>query len=253
MAQFWAIATVLAAVPICATFPMDRLLFFVSFGSMALMAQFLAWVAERSVEKREGRRLRYRLAGAVAVVLVTVHLVLAPPLLALRSWSPRILLGDVLGGCERMAPKDPGLGDQDLVWVNGGDLCPGYVPIIRSVTGRPYPRRMRSLAGPHRPIELYRVDERTVVLKPVDGFLANPLERWLDVPFSLGHSVDLTGMRAEVLELTADGRPAAARFTFDVPLEDPSLRWVQWDRLKVEPVELPPVGGSIEIPVGWPF
>jgi hypothetical protein len=187
------------------------------------------------------------------VVLVVLHLVLAPPLLALRSWSPVVLLGDVLEGCERMAPDDPGLSSQDLVWVNGGDLCPGYVPIIRSVTGRPYPRRMRSLAGPYRPIELHRLDERSVVLRPVDGFLAIPLERWLDVPFELGHTVHLTGMRAEVLELTADGRPAATRFTFDVPLEDPSLRWVQWTDVEVEPLELPPIGGSITIPAGGLF
>jgi hypothetical protein len=252
-AQFWAIATLGAAVPICATFPMDRLLFFVSFSSMGLMSQFFSWVAERGGDASEGRKPRYRLVSAIAVVLVALHLVLAPPLLALRSWSPRLLLGDVLEGCERMAPRDPELCDQDLVWVNGGDLCPGYVPIIRSLTGQPYPRRMRSLAGPHRPIELTRVDERTVVLKPVDGFLANPLERWLDVPFSLGHTVDLTGMRVEVLEITPDGRPAAARFTFDVPIEDPSLRWIQWNGMRVEPVELPPIGASTTIPAGFLF
>jgi len=36
-------------------------------------------------------------------------------------------------------------------------------------------------------------------------------------------------MRAKVAELTPDGRPWRAEMQFDVPLEDSSLRWLQWD------------------------
>jgi hypothetical protein len=253
VAQFWAIAMVLAAVPICATFPMDRLLFFVSFGAMGLMAQFLGGVAEREAESSGDSRALCRLVGAVAVLMVVVHVLLSPILLPLRTWSPVFLMGTVLEGCERNVPTDPDLAHQDLVFVNGGDLCVGYVPIIRSLTGRPYPRHMRSLAGPHCSSQLTRVDGTTIELRPTDGFLASPIEQWLDRPYQVGHTVELTGMRARVTEITEDGRPAVARFSFDVPLEDPTLRWLQWNGREVEPVILPPVGESITIPEGKLF
>ena len=63
-------------------------------------------------------------------------------------------------------------------------------------------------------------------------------------PMTIGETVELTGMRVEVLDTTADGRPAAARFVFDVPLEDPSLRWLSWREGQFEPFTLPPVGGQ---------
>jgi hypothetical protein len=112
---------------------------------------------------------------------------------------------------------------------------------------------MRSLAGPHRPIQLTRVGDTTIELRPTEGFLASPIEQWIDRGYEVGHTVEVTGMRVTVNELTEDGRPALARFEFDVPLENPSLRWIQWNGREVEPVILPPVGQSITIPVGSLF
>ena len=44
--------------------------------------------------------------------------------------------------------------------------------------------------------------------------------------------------------LAEDGRPAEAEFTFDVPLEDPSLRWLHWKNLEFLPFTPPAVGGT---------
>ena len=51
-------------------------------------------------------------------------------------------------------------------------------------------------------------------------------------PMVLGHRIELTGMRAEVRALAEDGRPSEARFRFDRPLDDTSLRWLQWARTR---------------------
>jgi hypothetical protein len=74
-ARFYATGALLALVPVCSTFPADRLLWFVGVGAMGVVATWLAAWPRGLV----GR------AGAVALVLV--HVVLAPPLLALRSRS----------------------------------------------------------------------------------------------------------------------------------------------------------------------
>lgn len=64
-----------------------------------------------------------------------------------------------------------------------------------------------------------------------------------------GQQVELTGMRAEVIALTADGRPLEARLQFTVPLEAASLKWLQWDweRNAYEPFTLPVVGETVRV------
>ena len=57
-----------------------------------------------------------------------------------------------------------------------------------------------------------------------------------------GQRVELTGMMAEVVELTEDGRPAEVVFRFDVPLEDPSLLWLCFRAGRFEPWTPPAIG-----------
>jgi hypothetical protein len=51
-----------------------------------------------------------------------------------------------------------------------------------------------------------------------------------------------------VTALTADGRPAEARFRFDRPLDDPSLRWLRWEDGVYVRFEPPPVGEKVTLP-----
>jgi hypothetical protein len=66
---------------------------------------------------------------------------------------------------------------------------------------------------------------------------------------TLGQQVELTGMRAEVLALTPNGRPLEVRMQFTVPLEDASLKWLQWDweRNAYVPFTLPAVGETVRV------
>jgi len=57
----------------------------------------------------------------------------------------------------------------------------------------------------------------------------------------------LTGMTVEVTELIADGRPAEAAFRFDTPLEDRSLRWLEWIEGRFRPWSPPPIGETVEL------
>ena len=64
-------------------------------------------------------------------------------------------------------------------------------------------------------------------------------------------------MSAEVTALTADGRSAETTFRFAVPLEAPSLRWLQWKAGVFVPFTLPAIGQEIELrqpnPALWPL
>ena len=67
---------------------------------------------------------------------------------------------------------------------------------------------------------------------------------------TLGQRIELTGMSAEVITLTDDGRPSEARIRFAKPLEDPSLAWSRWDwgTSAYVPFVPPAVGETVQVP-----
>ena len=64
---------------------------------------------------------------------------------------------------------------------------------------------------------------------------------------SLGQKVQLTGMTVEITRMTGDNRPYEATFRFDVPLEDASLRWLQFKNGAFIPFTPPAVGQKITL------
>ena len=105
VARFFATGMVLAAVPVASTFPADRLLTFVALGGAGLIAQLLAAALADRAQLGEGR-LRRGVCVAIALVMVVVHLVLAPPLLVLRSRS-MVAVARVLERADAGIPQDP--------------------------------------------------------------------------------------------------------------------------------------------------
>jgi len=57
----------------------------------------------------------------------------------------------------------------------------------------------------------------------------------------------LEGMSAEVLALDDKALPKKISFTFDLPLDDESFRWVQfnWQTFSYKPFTLPKIGQTV--------
>ena len=107
-ARFFAVGLFFALVPVCATAPNDRLLLGASFGTLGLVALFLANVWETR------GALRW-VAAACAAFLALRHVVLAPPLLPVRAVaSARACQGPADLAAATM-PTDPGAKDATLV------------------------------------------------------------------------------------------------------------------------------------------
>jgi len=231
VARFFATGAVLATVPVCSTFPADRLLFFVGIGAMGLVAQLLAEPARGPLRLWVG-------------VLVVIHLVLAPPLLLLRSRS-MLTVEAPLARAERSIPSGPEVRRQTVVLVNPpSDLFAGYVLLTRHARGTVEPERLRWLASTRRAVTVTRVDERTLVVRPEGGFAEQASEQMLRSPrhpLEPGQQLGLTGVQITL----GDGD---ARFVFDRPLEDPSLVWLRWDVDRYRPFTLPPLGSTVTLP-----
>lgn len=255
-ARFWTAGMLLSVLPICATFPHDRLLVFVGIGAMGLISEFIAFVFTKNQERP--KLLLWRIpATLLAALLILIHLIIAPLALPLRAATPMApkKLTDRL---RINKPFDPSIENQDLIIVNPPTAFLTLTSLlIWQANDQPLPRHTRILtASLLRPVKIYRPDEKTLVVRPEYGCYAwvwDKLFRNEQHPFTIGERVELTGMSVTVTELTGDGRPAEAAFTFSVGLEDPSLHWLQYKNGSFVPFNPPAVGGRVEIAGSEPF
>lgn len=273
LARFWTAGMLLSVLPACATFMSGRLLMFAGIGAMGLLAQWLTRIGpglrpaacdlrNEPASRPQAPSLKPparsdRLARGMAVAMVGIHLVLSPLFLMVAARWP--------AGDERLRsalyltePMDARIREQDLVFVNP----PAAFAILNGLLAwagedAPMPRHVRVLVSAHfRPVEVYRSDERTLVVRPEAGYLHGILdvlfrERWR--PYAVGDEVILTGMTVRITDIGPDGQPTEAAFQFAVPLEDPSLRWLYWCDGSFLPFKLPAVGQRVKLgsPRAW--
>lgn len=242
-ARFWAAGAALSALPVCAQFAHDRLLMMVGIGGMGLMGMLLAaWLAQDRPAWARGGRL------ALLWLLAFVHLGMAPALLPLRVRAPSDI-ARMVASADETIDSDPGVAQRTVVLVNPPvDAYAGYVPIVRVATGRPRPAHLHWLATGSTAVEVHREGERSLRVRPDGGFLSMSSERMQrgdDKPMPVGYRVSLTEMEVEITEVRPDGRPAEARMTFRVPLEDARLRFLHWKDGGFRPFDLPAVGQGV--------
>ncbi|MEW6368916.1 MAG: hypothetical protein AB1714_30165 [Acidobacteriota bacterium] len=243
LARFWATGMALSLVPLCAAFPMDRLLIFSGIGAFGLLALFVdAYLLSSPVSARWRRR--------AAIVLLALHGPIAAILLLLGTLGLPVF-GDFFSAAARRSPTGPEIAQQTFVYVNGNDFPVVYSRVVRVANGEPAPRRVAQLASMTDTNQIYRKDINTLVATPGDGFLAHPIDRLLaseDRRFHPGDRIERPDYQVEVVSVTRDGRPASVSFKFRQPLEDPSLRWLYWKDHRLQQFPLPVVGSSVLVP-----
>ena len=249
IARFFATGMLLAVIPICTTFPMDRLLMFAGLGAFGLLVRF--WYA---VIAAEGARptffMRRVVAVPVALLLVLLHIVAAPLLLTVRASAPfpRKFVDEI----SLAVPFDETIEQQDL----GGVNPPIAQFMIYSLLDYEYrgraPRALRTLAPGIAPMTVRRTDKRTLEVEPYYGYqlFGDPLFRNEQNSLRVGEQVPLARMTVTVLSV-AYGRARNVSFRFETPLEDPSLRWLQFKRGKFVPWTPPPVGEEVRLDTEW--
>lgn len=244
-ARFFATGMVLAAVPVASTLPADRLLGFVGLGGMGLVAQLLG-VALTRRDLLAGRGLRRTGALAVVTVMVVVHLVLAPPLLMVRSRS-MVTVGGVFDRADRGVPSDPAVTSRTVILVTApSDAFGGYLPLMRASRRQARPAHLYWLATAITPVTVERVDRRTLRVTPEGGFLRYQVDQMLRSParpFARGERIVLSGVTIEI-EAVAGGRPLAVLARFDRSLDDQSLVWRRWSGRTYVEYTPPPLGAT---------
>lgn len=250
VARFWATGMLLAAIPVSATIPGDRLLTFVGIGAAGLIAQFWRFVFAGDTPSNPLWRVT---AKAVAWFLVAVHAVIAPLALPLRAANP---VGPrwVEARLHVRLPRES-LEDRTVVIVNAPSaIVANDLLLRREMDGLSVPRHVRALAPAIPSVTIRRLDERTLAIRPRGGYLRWVLDQIFRSErrrFALGERVRLSGLTVTIVSLTADGRPDEATFRFDVPLESPSLLWLCFRGGGFEHFIPPAVGQEAEIRFDW--
>jgi len=245
------VGLLLALVPIAATMPQDRLLVNAGWGGALVVAVLLRESWNMGWRDAQPSAWRRRTAQLVFVAFAVSHLLLAPPLLALRARSMTTIEG-AMARADRSLPSGLGVRNLRIVSLQTAfDPLMVYVPMMRASLGQPTARSMRSLYTGPGAVEVVRDGAASLRMSAPAGFLPTAPERMLRSlakPFAPGNKVVLDGMTAEVLTVLSDGRPREVRFVFDRPLEDPSLRWVTWSETRFVAVAIPPIGGRLSLP-----
>lgn len=267
VARFWLIGMLISLLPACATRPQDRLLFFTGIGAMGIIARLIADASSppRLTPPNRGTH------AAVGLLLI-IHCIVAPILLPLRTHSPAEL-GSLLSRAADSLPRDSDLASKHVILVTALEgYTAGLLAPYQLLTGQPAPASVAYLATCVHDVEVTRSGERSLLIRPVHGFLPPPgraaatagwappfhssyifhyLDRlfWNDTNrFHVGQRIRLLALSVEVTRIDAEGLPLEARFDFDVPLDDPSLCWLVGRRGRFIPFTPPTLGETARIP-----
>ena len=181
---------------------------------------------------------------AIAGVLVALHVSVSPARLATIAARFTDAAAVVDRTAHGLAP-DAGNPDQRVVVVKAPrDLFVVLGVLMRAARNEPIGARTIALTYTVAPVQVSRVDARTLVVTPkgAQEFLIAP--RGLRV----GQTIRLTGVTVRVGALSGEGLPLEAGVTFDVPLEDPSLKWLRWSAENTYvPFTPPAIGETVVI------
>lgn len=244
VARFWGLGMLLGLVPSCIVFPSSRLLFFSTIGAMGIIAQFLASWLEHTAD----HQFRTRPARLLCTAFVMIHLLMSPIIAQLIHAG--------LGSLNRIShaiisamPYDDDISPKTVVVVNPPvePVLLAGISFVRAAYNYPVPAHVWSLSSGELPLTITRIDERTIDIESQQGLLDTPFGKMLrgpSHPMHVGQRVELSGMAVEVLALADGWQPSRARFTFAVPLDDPSLLWFRCQQEGLVPYTPPGVGES---------
>ncbi len=242
-ARFWALAMVLSAVPVSASFSSDRHLVLVGIGGMGLLATALARFLESQAE-------RTRLRAVLLLGFGAVHLVAAPLLFPVRAktWNA---LGEALDRADASLPSDAAVRGKTIVIANPPiEPFASWLHVMRARRGTPRPEAFYSLAVAASDLTLTRASPRELVVEPERGYFWTEPERLLRGrrhPLAVGDRVELASLTAMVEALTPDGRPARVRFTLHEAPDSGRYVFVKWERGVYVPLQLPAEGDSVRL------
>ena len=249
------VGSVLSCLPLSSTVPQTRLLVFPSLGPALALVLLL-----------QGGVARWRLAtGGVSRLVATASCVAVLGLLYVdlvedarrMRWQTDIVRRAQLQLRYHLSTRDvsaPEVDDAHVVVIS----APGFILGVHGLSmhhvysGR-RPASFHTLTYGQRACLLRRTSASSFELDAVGVPFMTDIDersfRRVSQALEVGAPVDVGLFEASVLRARGEGEVDALRFDFDRPLEDRSLIFVTSTSTGLRRLELPPVGGSVLVPL----
>lgn len=239
-----AVGGLLSLAPASAALPEDRLLLVAGVGGSAVVARLVAAALDRE-QGHDASRLRI-----LGLLLLLVHAVVAPIAFPYRLFTmeryERRLRSASVSAYSQVTHMS-----QALVVVNAPDFYFGAMMVMSRIARREQLAHSTTLlVGSLGETRLTGVDQNAVDVRPVGGFLTSPFNRIYrgrQDALSVGDIIRYPGVEIRILDLTPDGEPAAARFRFEMALQDPRMRWMVHSEGRYLPVDPPEPGQVVTV------
>ncbi|MDX1696032.1 MAG: hypothetical protein R3208_19865 [Ketobacteraceae bacterium] len=242
-ARFWLLGSLFSVLPVTASIPADRNLLFVGLGAsvaVGLLVQHL----------RQGM-LQHRLRRIGAFGMVGMHLVLAPILLPLVSYSPK-LWNQMMG--LQLTSEMPVQSEQDKLLLFGVPMPVALATTpMRYASDRLLPERLWLISSDRHHFTIKRINANQLDIvssKPLINTFEQALRDMERHPFGEGDQVVLSDMVLKVTRTDPAGHPLALRLTFRPGVLDTAALVAQGegqDRLALRRQPLPAIGESLQL------
>lgn len=226
-ARFWAFATLICVLPVCATIPHSRLLFCVSLVAAPFVALFVT--QRKSLEiYQSGFRF---FATPVSVVLLLAGFVLSPLLLPFETVSIRLAMDSSVNKGALNLPVEVAGVDRVFLINPPMSSIAGYMNGIRSYHGLPVAEAMVPLVSGLQTLQVMRVSETAIEISAPKGVYNEIQEGLLRAPsnrFAVNDQVSFSGIQATVKAVNELGVPSVVEFDFGNELE--SIKLLHWNK-----------------------
>jgi hypothetical protein len=246
-ARFWAVGMLLAAVPLSASLPGDRLLLALGFGGAPLLARLFAAAWQAGAALPAERRLG---VGG----LIVAHLLVAPLGLPVRACALEPL-AHATDRLDASLPSTPDVRDKTVIVLAAPvDIMLSYIQAARAARHTPRPAHLYWLSSASSQTTVTRMDAHTLRVEQAEGFLQRPEETHYRGDLrglGPGAVVNLSAMQVRIVDTTSEPNPRPKRvdFRFSEPLESARYLFRMYERGNLVPWRLPAAGGGIRLPV----
>lgn len=235
--RFFALSTLLCALPAFLTVGQDRVLIGASLGAFG-------WIAAILAITKGDTRLRARTRR---VALIGIHLVLSLLVFPMNLDS----VGRFENGTRALVSViEPG---RQVVLVNSPiELLSNYTLAVLNLPsrGEPAETAVHQLYTGGSELWLERIDERTLDVTATRGWGHAPIERIFCAPDDmpkLGNEVRQRDFAARVESGTETGMPERVRFSFPTALEGAERQWLVWQGKRPVAFVPPAIGARVRL------
>ncbi|MBV1882467.1 MAG: hypothetical protein KUG82_12590 [Pseudomonadales bacterium] len=251
LVRFWCLGMLISALPACAPAPSDRFLLYIGLGACGILGVFFQYWYDGL---KSGNALS-KGRVVVANTMVAFQLVIPVLLFPLVMYSTQIA-GDSIRDSAASISNTHNVEGKKLVLFNSPAWLTTYLYTIWYHDEVPLPNKVWGLTtentvnrgneGFLKPVSEYEVE---VSLK--DGFMTGFDKIYRDYQaytLDVGDVVKLDGMSIRIVALTEDLRPKTVIFKFDLPLNDPDLIWLIYNKdHQYVDLEMPEIGETIAL------